>query len=265
MEVSKHSPGTFCWVELSTSDQAAAKKFYSQLFGWGIHDLPIGPDSVYTMLQIKGKDVGALSQLDKDLLSQGIPPHWLSYVSVESADEAAKAVTAAGGKVMMEPFDVFDSGRMTVAQDPTGANFGIWQSRNHIGAQIHNENNSMCWHELATSDTTEAKNFYTKVFGWNAVTKEYGPTVYTEFYLGEPAEGKAIGGMLQMGAEWGKMPSHWMVYFAVGDCEAAVEKAQSLGATIMVSPTDVPNVGRFALIQDPQGAFFSVIKLNYLT
>src|SRR5574341_2522975 len=152
MEVSKHTPGTFCWVELGTTDQSAAKKFYSELFGWGVNYLPMGPDSFYTMLQLRGKDVAALCQLSPEQLSQGIPPHWLLYVAVESADEAAKAVTAAGGKTMMEPFDVFDAGRMTVAQDPAGATFGIWQARKHIGSQINNETNTFCWGELATRD-----------------------------------------------------------------------------------------------------------------
>lgn len=263
MEISKHTPGTFCWAELSTTDQDAAKKFYTQLFGWGASDLPIGPDSTYTMLQIKGKDVAALSQLTPELKSAGVPTHWLPYISVESADEAAKAVTAAGGKLMMEPFDVFDSGRMTVAADPTGASFGLWQPRNHIGARFINENNTVCWNELATRDTSAAKKFYGKVFGWNDVTKDASATPYTEFYLGDPKDLKAAGGMIAMTEEWGDAPPHWTVYFAVNDCDAAVEKAKSLGGTILVPPMDVPEVGRFSLLQDPQGGYFSVIKLIF--
>jgi uncharacterized protein len=261
MEISRHTPGSFCWADLGTTDQQGAKKFYSNLFGWSTDDMPIGPDSFYTMCQMNGKDVVALYQLDKDMLSQGIPPHWLPYISVESVDEAAKAVSAAGGKVMMEPFEVFDSGRMTVAQDPTGATFGMWQPRKHIGARIINENNAMCWHELSTRDTALAKSFYTKVFGWNGVTKEFDAMPYTEFYIGDPAEGKAAGGMMQMPDEWGEVPSHWMVYFAVDNCEGAVEKAKAVGAKITVPPTDVPNVGRFAMLEDPQGAHFAIIKL----
>lgn len=256
MEVSKHTPGTFCWVELGTSDQQAAKKFYSEIFGWSANDVPIGPDSFYSILQLRGKDVAALYQLDQEKLSLGVPPHWLLYVAVESADEVAKAINAAGGKTLMDPFDVFDSGRMTVAQDPAGATFGIWQARNHIGARIINEANAFCWGELATRDAAASSAFYGKVFGWKSKT---GDPAYTEIHL----DGQPFGGMLTMTAEMEGVPPHWSPYFAVDDCDAKVEKAKSLGANTCVPPQDIPNVGRFAVMADPQGAVFSIIKLNY--
>lgn len=258
MEVTKHTPGTFCWVELGSTDQSAAKNFYSSLFGWGIEDRPMGPESVYTMFKLKGKDVAALYQLMPEQTAQGVPPHWMSYVTVESADAAAQAVKAAGGSVMMEPYDVFDVGRMTVAQDPTGATFSIWQPRNHMGVGIISESNAMCWQELQTRDTAAAKDFYAKVFGWNHETKGD----YTEFFLGEAKTGRHFGGMMEIKSEWGPMPSNWGVYFAVDDCDAMVAKAQASGAKICMTPTDIPGAGRFATIQDPQGAVFSVIKLN---
>jgi predicted enzyme related to lactoylglutathione lyase len=195
-------------------------------------------------------------------LEHGTPPNWLSYVAVENADETARSIAAAGGKLLMEPFDVFDAGRMAIAQDPAGASFAIWQGRRSIGAQLKNQPNTLCWNELATREIAAAKDFYGKVFGWNAVTKGHGATTYTEFFLGDPAQRNAAGGMLQMTKEWGEIPSHWMVYFAVTDCEAIANKAQSLGAEICVPPTDIPEVGRFAVIKDGQGATFSVITLN---
>ncbi|HKX28375.1 MAG TPA: VOC family protein [Blastocatellia bacterium] len=265
MEISKHTPGSFCWAELATTDQAAAKRFYSELFGWGFNDVPIGPDSVYTMLQLRGKELGAIYQLGQEQVEHGTPPHWLSYVAVESADLSGQTITAAGGKLLMEPFDVFDAGRMAVAQDPAGASFAIWQPRKHIGAQVKDETNAMCWNELATRDIAAAKSFYGKVFGWNAVTNEAGPTTYTEFYLGAPKKSQGVGGMLQMTQEWGNIPPFWTIYFAVDDCDATVGKAQTLGAVVRVSPTDIPNVGRFAVLVDGQGAGFCVIKLNQIS
>lgn len=260
MEISKHTPGTFCWVELATTDQNAAKTFYGELFGWGANDLPMGPDSSYTMFQLHGKDIGAVYQQMPDQVSQGIPPNWLSYIAVENADEMARAIKAAGGQLMMEPFDVFDAGRMAVAQDPTGAVFAIWQAGKNCGVGIKNENNVMCWQELTTRDVEAAKTFYSTVFGWNAVTKDGGPMPYTEIDL----NGQQFGGMLKMAAEWGEMPSHWMVYFAVADCDATTQKAESLGGKVCVPPTDIPNTGRFAVLQDPQNAFFSIIKLDHI-
>jgi uncharacterized protein len=257
MQVSKHTPGRFCWIELATTDQDAAKKFYSELFGWSVNDFPMGSDGVYTMFQLNGKDTGAAFKLGEQQLSQGIPPHWGVYVSVEDADAAANAIKAAGGTVMMEPFDVFEFGRMAVAMDPTGATFSVWQPRNHIGVGIKDEPNTMCWQELATRDVEAAKTFYSTVFGWNAVTKDGGPMPYTEVDL----NGEQFAGMLKMSAEGGEMPSHWMTYFAVADCDASAQKAESLGGKTCVPPTDIPTVGRFAVLNDPQGVFFSIIKL----
>src|SRR5688572_19953993 len=111
-ETPQYSPGTFCWVELATSDSEAAKKFYTELFGWSFTDNPMGPDMVYTMLKRDGKDVGALFKMDAEMTSQGIPPNWLSYVSVTNADESAGKARELGATLLKEPFDVFTVGRM---------------------------------------------------------------------------------------------------------------------------------------------------------
>lgn len=258
MEVTKHTPGTFCWVEIGTTDQTAGKKFYSELFGWGIEDVPIGPDSIYTMFKLKGKDVAALYQLGPEQTSMGIPPNLMPYVCVENVDATAEVIKGAGGTVIVEPFDIFDHGRMAVAQDPTGASFSMWQPRAHIGVGIHSESNAMCWQELQTRDLEAAKVFYGKVFGWNNETKGD----YTEFILGAAKTGQHFAGMMEIKPEWGPMPSNWGVYFAVDDCDAIVAKAQASGAKICMPPTDIPGTGRFSTLQDPQGAVFSVIKLN---
>ena len=134
-EVTSQRPGSFCWIELNTSDSAAAKKFYSDLFGWEAEDTPAGPDMVYTMLRINGLEVGAMCNLQPDQKAMGIPPHWMSYVAVESADDAAAKAASLGGTVMAGAFDVMDVGRMAVLQDPQGATFCVWQAKAHIGCK----------------------------------------------------------------------------------------------------------------------------------
>jgi predicted enzyme related to lactoylglutathione lyase len=141
-ETPAYAPGTFCWVELATSDSAAAKKFYTELFGWSFTDNPMGPDMVYTMLQLDGKEVGALFGMDKEMESMGVPPNWLSYVSVTNADETSAKATDAGATLLKGPFDVATYGRMAVIQDPTGAVFALWQPATHIGSGITNVPNS---------------------------------------------------------------------------------------------------------------------------
>src|SRR5882672_2563499 len=170
----QHAPGSFCWIELATTDGPGAKKFYSELFGWTIHDSPVGPDMVYTMLRLDGKDVGALYQ--KGEMMKDVPTHWASYISVTSADEIAAKAKALGATVMKEPFDVMDVGRMAVIIDPTGAAFCIWQPGTHAGFGVKGEPNSVTWNELLTTDTARAIDFYTRLFGWEA--KTHGPMQY---------------------------------------------------------------------------------------
>jgi predicted enzyme related to lactoylglutathione lyase len=257
-ETTDFKPGTFCWVELATTDANAAKSFYSQLFEWMFKDNPVSPEMVYTMVQLDGKDVGGLYQMTPDMTGQGIPPNWLSYVSVKSADETTEKAKTGGATVLNGPFDVFTIGRMSVIKDPTGAVFALWQPGTHKGAGIYNAPNTFCWNELATRDTKKAGDFYSSVFGWNKNTKQFGPMEYTIF----ENEGKGNGGMFAITPEMGNLPPHWLTYFAVDDCDAKVRKATELGARVMKPADDIPGVGRFAILLDPQGAAFAIIKLE---
>jgi predicted enzyme related to lactoylglutathione lyase len=256
-EVKKHDPGSFSWAELATTDPAGAKKFYTSLFGWGIEESPFGPgsDDIYTRLQLTGKDVGALYPMQKEQRSQGVPPNWLPYVAVTSADETAKKAKEIGGKVLMEPFDVMEHGRMAIIQDPTGGTIALWQARKHIGAQRVNEPGGFCWMELLTKNPSDAGKFYADLFGWTPKNSRFDES-YTEFWKGEAP----IGGMMKIKPEWGEMPSNWSVYWQVKDVDESAAKAKSLGAKVVVEPQDIPTVGRFAALQDPQGAAFSVFK-----
>jgi len=257
-EIKAYAPGTFCWAELATTDGEAAKTFYGRLLGSSFHDSPAGPDKLYSMMQRDGKNLGALYQMNPQQKSQGIPPHWNSYVSVENADATTANAKSLGGTVIMDPFDVFTAGRMAIIQDPTGAIFSIWQPEEHIGAQLVNEPGAFCWNELATRDTAKAKSFYTSLFGWHADDQDMGGGVYTVFMVGD----RMNGGMMEIQKEWGDVPPNWMVYWTVADCDESVKQATTLGAQIMNPPTDIPQIGRFAVVQDPQGAVFSIIKLD---
>jgi predicted enzyme related to lactoylglutathione lyase len=207
------------------------------------------------MLQLDGKDAGALFEKDESM--KDVPTHWASYISVTSADEIAAKAKALGGTVMKEPFDVMDAGRMAVIIDPTGAPFSIWQAGKHHGYEIKGQPNTVSWNELLTTDTARAIDFYSKLFGWVADTHG-APMEYTEWKNGD----EHAGGMMQIAPHMGPVPPHWGIYFAVDDCDAMFQKATSLGARAFVPPMDIENVGRFAVIQDPQGAVFSIIKLT---
>ena len=256
-ELPEFKPGTFCWVELGTSDNEAAKNFYTQLFDWEYVDNPMGPDSVYTILKRNGKDVGGLYKLMPDMVAQGIPPHWMSYVAVTNADESAEKAKAEGATVMNGPFDVFTMGRMAVIQDPAGAVFSIWEAKDHKGAGGYGEPGFLIWNELGTNDPENAGQFYSNMFGWTRQPFPGSPVEYTIFNNGD----RGVGGMYKITPEMGLIPPpHWLVYFAVDDCDAKVQKATELGANVMKPAEDIPGVGRFAILIDPQGAMFAIIK-----
>ena len=162
-ERSEYPAGTFCWVGLATTDQEAAKSFYGALLGWSYEDVPTDVGNTYSLATIETKRVAAIYPLPGD--SQGMPSHWVSYVSILSADEAAKRAADLGGTLLMEPFDVMTAGRMAVIKDPTGAVVAVWERKDHCGAALVNQHGAQCWNELMTKDTASASAFYTGLPG----------------------------------------------------------------------------------------------------
>lgn len=257
-EIKKHQPGTFSWIDLATTDAESAKKFYTELFGFTAIDTPVGPDMVYTMLQLHGKPVAALYEMNEKQRDEGIPPHWLSYVTVENVDGTIEKVKSLDGKVLVEPSDVMDSGRMAMLQDPTGAVLALWQPKEHIGASFKNIPGSLCWNELVTNDTEKDKAFYTQLFNWGSQSSEMIGMIYTSYMIGE----QPVAGMYKVKEEMPDVPPHWLSYFAVEDCDQSVAKAQELGATVLQAAKDILEVGRFSVLRDPQGAAFAIIKME---
>ncbi len=257
-DIAKYTPGTFCWADLGTTDTQAAKAFYGALFGWGAVDTPASHGMVYTMLQADGKDAAALYPLMPEQVSQGVPPHWMLYVSVENAAAMAARAKELGGTVIAGPGEVPEAGRFAILRDPQGAVFGLWQPGAHIGARTGQVPGTLCWSELATSDAAGAQAFYTGLFGWEATKSTLPGMDYTMFQ----AAGSAAGGMLQMTSEWQGAPPHWMPYFLVADCDATAARAETAGGKVCVPPTDIPTVGRFAVLNDGQGAYFAIIRLQ---
>ena len=258
----QHATGMACWPELSTTDQPAAKKFYGELFGWQPHENEMGQGETYTMLKLRNQDVAGLYSMQKEQRAQGILPNWMTYIAVESADQTVAKSKQLGGTVVMEPMDVFDYGRMAVIKDPTGAVFSVWQPKTHAGAGIVNEPGSLVWTELYTNDPETAKRFYSGLFSYSTEAMSGGsaqnPIPYTVFMKGD----SRASGMLKTPKEMGNVPSHWLTYFAVENCDTTVAKTQQLGGKVLMPPTDIPNIGRFSILQDPQGAAFAVITIT---
>jgi predicted enzyme related to lactoylglutathione lyase len=256
-EMTRYEPGTPSWADVSAPDVPAVARFYSGLFGWDALDQ--GEEAGhYTMFELRGKAVAAAGP---KMEGDPGPPAWTTYVTVADADATAAKITANGGMVLLEPMDVLDVGRMAVAMDPTGGAFAIWEPRAHIGAQLVGETGAMCWNELTVRDVDTALAFYRAVFGWDVELQhadDGAAFTYRELRLG----GSTIGGCMQMDENFPPdIPTHWMVYFAVDDTDAAAARVQELGGAVPVPPTDIPP-GRFAVCTDPSGAVFSVIHIT---
>jgi predicted enzyme related to lactoylglutathione lyase len=255
MDKQVNPPGTFSWVELGSSDAGAARAFYTQLFGWSVDETPMGDGPPYVRFRLDGLDVAAMYQVDPNQ-PNATPDHWGAYVSVDDVDAAVARAEELGGRIVVPPFDVMTSGRMAVLRDPRGATFSLWQAGDHCGVMVKGEPGSICWCELLTDDPAGAEGFYEELFGWEAMTMDMPIGPYTSFFRGGAPE----CGMVKLQAEWGDVSPHWVVYFAVADCDEAARRGTELGADLIVPPMDVPDVGRFAWLRDPAGAVFGIIR-----
>lgn len=254
MEPTSYAPGTPNWVDVTSPDVTAAADFYCSLFGWEDHDLGEEAGN-YHMFLLDGKTVAAASPKQA---GDATPPAWTTYISVTDTDAALFAIEKNGGSLLMPGTDVFEAGRMGLARDPLGGVFAVWQPGTTAGAQLVNVPNTWCWSELATHNADELLTFYTAVFGWEVEKHHNDEMTYRELHL----DGRRVAGCIEMDDNWPPdLPTHWLVYFAVSDCDAAVAKVNELGGTVHVPATDLP-VGRFAIAQDPTGAVFAVITLN---
>ncbi|HEX4603418.1 MAG TPA: VOC family protein [Candidatus Angelobacter sp.] len=253
--IDKHPAGSFCWVELATTDQNAAKAFYTSLFGWAVEDNPMGPDDFYSMFKLSGRDTGAAYTMRKEQRAQGVPPNWMIYIAVENADQAVSKAAQAGGTVLSPAFDVMDAGRMGVIQDPTGAVFSVWQPKGSNGIAVSGDN-SLCWADLSTPDTDRAGKFYAELFDWQLTKDDKDPSGYTHIRNGE----NFIGGIPPAAHRNPNIPAHWLVYFQVADPEAGTAKVAQLGGKILMPTRKMENVGTWSIVADPQGAVFSLFK-----
>jgi predicted enzyme related to lactoylglutathione lyase len=254
--IDKHLAGSFCWIELGTTDQSAAKNFYGSIFGWTAIDHPMGPDGVYTIFQLERRDAAAAYTLRADQRAQHVPPHWMLYIMVDNVDASAAKVPQLGGKVIVAPFDVMDAGRMAVIADPAGAYFCLWQANRSTGTQIAQVHGTLCWADLSTPDPERAKAFYSGLFGWQLMVGEKDTSGYLHIKNGE----HFIGGVPPAAHRQPGVPPHWLAYFQVDDVDATANKAKEMGAKLFLPPMSMEGVGRMSVIADPQGAVFAIFK-----
>lgn len=274
-ERSTYIPGVPCWVDTDQPDPQAAVEFYGGLFGWEFEERSPGDmPGTYHVAQLRGRDVAGVSTKQE---SADWPTAWNTYVSVESADQAAARVRGAGGSVLMDAFDVGDAGRMAVVTDTEGVAFNLWQPRGMIGAELVNEPGTLNFNDLSRSPKG-AKAFYGAVFGWGTLEPAGGSGMWTLPAYGDHleqhhpgvrrrhADGGAPPGftdvvatLTPIGEDQSQTAPRWGLTFAVEDADVTAERAVELGGEVVVPPFDAP-WARIAVITDPQGATFTASK-----
>jgi predicted enzyme related to lactoylglutathione lyase len=261
-----YQPGVPCWVDTWQLDAERAASFYAELFGWVIEEAttPAG-FGAYFVCRLRGRDVAAIRPTAD--AGVAIAPTWMTHIWVESAEETARKAIDRGGRVVIEPSESFDAGRMAILADPSGAWFGVWQPGAHGGAQLVNEPGAWTWSGLTTEDPEVCEAFYAAVFGWG--TAAFGESVMWRVrgYVGgqpeQPVARDVVAGMVPMSSD--RFPEeaepHWGVDFWVEDADAIANSATRLGGRIISLPFDTA-VGRTAVLADPQGAEFSVSRIG---
>ena len=243
-------PGKFVWFELVSKDAKKAQAFYGEVLGWKVQQFPMG-NSTYDMIYAGDTMIGGYAHPKSDLQ----PAHWISYASVEDVDATVKAATANGGKVVEAPYDIPTVGRTARIADPQGAELCPFRSLEGDPADALPPRGGWCWNELHTNDPAKALAFYEKVLGFSHRSMDMGPGgTYHILSKGGVDRGGVTSHLP------GGVPPHWLPYVAVDDADATIARARKRGATIPMSPEDIPGVGRFGVLQDPTGAVLAIMK-----
>jgi predicted enzyme related to lactoylglutathione lyase len=243
------------WVDNSSRDPAATKSFYGRLFGWTMVTNEDPAYGGYTIAQLDGKDAAGFGGQQDPNMPASV---WNVYIGTRDAAADAAAVTAAGGTVIVPPFAVGEMGTMGFVRDPSGAVIGLWQSARMKGFEAHGAN-AFSWAELNARGVDTAIPFHESVFGWTHRTSDMGNgSFYTEFLDGEDS----LAGAQEMPPQLPPMvPSFWLAYFHVEDVAAAHGRALAAGGRSMVPAMDFPG-GTFAIVADPQGGVFGLLRMN---
>lgn len=243
-------PGSFCWVDVAVSDARDTLGFFTDLFGWGRRVRPTSEAEAYSIFTSGGSHIAGLYEVPQDGPSQ-----WMSYALVDDLQESTEKAVSLGAKVVNGPLEISGFGRMTMVQDPVGVVFALWQSERGETTPS-GDIGIVSWNELLTDRQEQAREFYTALFDWDCETVHFGDLEYTVFKSGD----RQTGGMMAP-AEGGRSPSHWLVHFSIADCDETVTRVKELGGSVVVEPIDYEGVGRSAVVADPSGGIFGVIKL----
>jgi predicted enzyme related to lactoylglutathione lyase len=253
--------GSFIWYELMTTDPVGAKAFYDAVVGWDIDAQSASPDMDYRMInRADGGMTGGVFTLNDEMLGHGTKPCWLGYIGVDDCDAAAKAIEAAGGKVVMPPMDIPMAGRIAMVSDCCGAGYYIMAPSPPPGGgestAFSLDGLDACgWNELYAGNQDNALAFYTSLYGWTLPEPmDMGPMGKYQFI---DHDGVTVGAIM------GKPPHMqvpgWNHYFRVASIDTAKAAVEAGDGTVTNGPMEVPGGDWVINGVDPQGAAFALV------
>jgi predicted enzyme related to lactoylglutathione lyase len=251
--------GEVCWTDLQTSDVAAAKSFYAEVFGWRFEDLPT-PDGRSYARAFLGEDlVSVIAPQNPQLQAAGAPGQWNVYFASSDARELAEGLAPAGGTLEFGPEEVGGTGVLVFFAPPGGGTTGAWQAGSHFGTVRSGEPGSLAWAELLTPEPQSAVGFFQHLFGQDVT--EY-PQDDGGKYSTLVVNGVEVAGVAAVPSDAeGTLKPGWQVYFGVASVAGAIAAAEAAGGTVLIAPDEDEEAGTIATLEDPQGGVFSVLEV----
>jgi len=254
--------GKFVWRDLLSTDLERSIPFHLDLFGWTVEEFDMGPGGKYKMIHAAGGNHGGFVQQTAEQMAQGTPSYWMCHGTVADVDAAVALSERLGGKTLVPATDIPTVGCYGVVADPQGAVVSLFKPNTpeSEGAQEPGAGppapGTFCWHELLALDPDAEGKFYAEIFGWTIAPQDMGPM--GTYHLFKRSDGKDAGGMLQKPAG-SPGPSLWLPYVWVENTDERAARAAQLGGQVCVQPANIPNVGRFSVINDPTGATIGLL------